>query len=196
MSSSVGAGVGRSLVRRPPMPVKAQRCRIVAEPAIRGLEDNLRQMLYGFARVHLATGCEDRRDVDAFSVSLEHAVGKEHDSIAWLKWQRLHAILVAAVDAKRRVGRERQAGNATVTEPQRRRVDRGDDWRGAGGVPALTFGGVWRRGSTRAICRVPRPPLRAKSASPALALPACSASPSPARRPLRGAPTSHGARQG
>src|SRR3954451_2898690 len=61
-SSSVGAGVGRSLVRSPAMPVKAQRCRIVAEPAIRGLEDDLRQMLYGFARVHLATGCEDRRD--------------------------------------------------------------------------------------------------------------------------------------
>src|SRR3954447_13539372 len=130
MSSSVGAGVGRSLVRRPAMPVKAQRCRIVAEPAIRGLEDDLRQMLYGFARVHLATGCEDRLDVDAFSVSLEHAVGEEHDSIAWLKWQRLHAILVAAVDAKRRVGRERQAVNATVTEPQRRRMTRVDDRRG------------------------------------------------------------------
>src|SRR4051795_5287918 len=75
----VRAGVGRSLVRSPAMPVKAQRCRIVAEPAIRGLEDDLRQMLYGFARVHLATGCEDRRDVDAFGVSLEHAVGEEHD---------------------------------------------------------------------------------------------------------------------
>src|SRR3954451_4507411 len=90
LSSSVSAGVGRSLVRRPAMPVKAQRCRVVAESAVRSLEDDLRQMLHGFARVHLATCFEHRRDVDAFSVSLEHAVGEEHDSVAWLKWQRLH----------------------------------------------------------------------------------------------------------
>src|SRR3954462_6893141 len=84
---------------------------------------------HGFARVHLATGCENRRDVDAFSVALEHAVGEEHDSIAWLEWQRLHAILVSGDDAERRVGREIQAVNATVTEPQRGRMTRVDDGR-------------------------------------------------------------------
>ena len=63
-------------------------------------------MLHRFARVHLATGRQNRRDVDALGVSLEHAVGEEHDPVAWLKGQRLHAVLVARDDAERRVGRE------------------------------------------------------------------------------------------
>src|SRR4051812_20752106 len=87
-------------------------------------------MLHGFARVHLATGRQHRRDVDAFRVSLEHAVGQEHDPVAWLKWQRLHTVRVAGDDAERWVGRELQAVDAAVTEPQRRRMTRVDDRRG------------------------------------------------------------------
>src|SRR3954464_10371602 len=87
-------------------------------------------MLDGFARMHFSTGRQNRRDVDAFGVSLEHAVGEEHDPVAWLKWQRLYAVLVARDDSERWVGREFQAFDATVTEPQRRRVTRVDDGRG------------------------------------------------------------------
>jgi hypothetical protein len=50
------------------MPVEAQRCGVVAELAVGGLEDYLRQMLHGFAWVHLATSGEDGCDVDALSV--------------------------------------------------------------------------------------------------------------------------------
>src|SRR4051794_14375113 len=111
--------MGRSAV-----PVKAQRRRVVAQLAVGGVEDDLREMLHGLARVQLATGGEDGCDVDALGVSLEHAVGEEQDPVARLERQRLNAILVAAGDAERRVGRERQGGDATLAPAPPRREPR------------------------------------------------------------------------
>ena len=94
------------------MPVEAQRRRVVSELTLGGLEDNMREVLHGFARMQLATGCQHRRDVDARGVSLQHAVGEEQDSVAWLEWQRLYAVLMAADDPERRLEEEIQLVNA------------------------------------------------------------------------------------
>lgn len=104
---------------RPAVPVKAQRCGVVAKLAVGGVEDDLGQMLHGFARVQLAISGEDGCDVDALSVSLEHAVSVEQNSVPRLQLQRLYAVVVAAVDTERRVSRERKALDAPVAEAQR-----------------------------------------------------------------------------
>ena len=98
------------------MPVKAQRCRVVSKLAVGRFEDDLGQMLHRFARVHLAITGDDRGDVDALGVSLEHAVGEEQNSVARLERQRLYAVFAAVDDPERRVGRELQVLDATVTE--------------------------------------------------------------------------------
>src|SRR3954453_6660742 len=116
---------------RPAVPVKAQRCGVVAELAVGGIEDDLGQMLHGFARVQLAISGEDGGDVDALSVSLEHAVGEKQNSVLRQQRHRLYAILVTAVDTERRVSRERQALDPTVAKSQRWRMAGVDDRRGA-----------------------------------------------------------------
>src|SRR3954469_2168771 len=109
-------------MRRPAVPVKAQRCGVVAELAVGGVEDDLGQMLHGFARVQLAISGEDGPGVAALRVSLVHTVGVEQNSVPRQQRQRLYAVLVAAVDTERRVSRERQTLDATGADAQRWRM--------------------------------------------------------------------------
>ena len=96
------------------MPVQAHGGGVVFELAAGRVEDGLDKVLHGFPRVHFPAARHYRRDVDAVSVALQHAVGEEHQPVPRLKRQRLHTGLVATHDPERRVGRHVHALHEAV----------------------------------------------------------------------------------
>src|SRR4051812_44872972 len=58
-ASAVGSAVGRPVLRRSAVPVEAHGGRVVFERAARCLEDDLGEVLYGFARVLVAVAGDD-----------------------------------------------------------------------------------------------------------------------------------------
>jgi len=47
---------------------------------------------------------QDLRDVHARGIALDHAVRDEHQPVADLQWERLHAVAASGLPAERAVG--------------------------------------------------------------------------------------------
>ena len=60
-------------------------------------------MLHRLAGVHVHGRGEDGGDVHALGVALQHAVGDEHQPVANLQFDRLHAVAASALQAERTV---------------------------------------------------------------------------------------------
>jgi hypothetical protein len=111
------------------MPIETQRRGVVAELTATRLEDRLREVLYRLADVHVHAVGQDRGDVHARRVALQHAVGDEHQPVAHLQWQSLHPVAVSALQAERGVSLQTNVLDLSRANPKRRRMTGIDDAR-------------------------------------------------------------------
>jgi hypothetical protein len=111
------------------MPIETQRRGVVVQLTLARSTASV-QVLHCLAGVHVHARGQDGGDVHVRGVALQHAVGDEHQPVAHLQLQRLHAVPASGLHSERAVSV--QTNVLDLTAPSRN----GGRW------PALTMPAV------------------------------------------------------